>query len=427
MTPMRLTSRILLLLAGAAAGFQVPAGAETRVLYVAPRETPAFAAAERLGGPVQPSLHRALDQAAEAVNQPGPQTVTVMVAAGEYDGKAGQGTWPIPRLTNPQGSLRLVGGFGDDYSSRQPFTRLTKLVTSSGRPGAILSFAPRSQVREIVISGFHVDGALSNAYDEETNSFLRAGSRSFPVIAFNQLVTDRVVIADNLFLNGGHGVLDPLIAAASPETVVEIRNNLFLNNIKTMQVGAGSGLPYRGNTVKTVRLVQNTFLLNWPYNPEPTSSNVSAVTLHHRGTAQEIHVEGNLFAYNLGGAMQHDWQESRMPKLTLRNNLFYKNGLLFGKQEPGAGVFAGKFGLNPKYLVLDAARIADDFSYQVEGNVTLDPGLPVKQDLLVEADGDNLKVRNFAPRTAYDPKAPPLPSVPEARRYGIQPDRLWKP
>lgn len=100
---------------------------------------------------------------------------------------------------------------------------------------------------------------------------------------------DHLVIADNIFINGAHGAFDPYIMPISANTVVDITNNFFINTIKTIQIGAGIG--YKNNTVKEVNLRRNTFLLNWPYNPDKTSSNVSAVTLYHNHGAKQLNIE----------------------------------------------------------------------------------------------------------------------------------------
>ncbi len=98
-----------------------------------------------------------------------------------------------------------------------------------------------------------------------------------------------------------------------------------MNNIKTMTPAATAA---RGLIVKQINLLHNSFLLSWPFNPDPTSSNVSAIELYHKDGCQRLTIEGNIFAFNPGGAMQHDWPEDRMPDLAIRNNLFYMNSAL---------------------------------------------------------------------------------------------------
>lgn len=234
----------------------------------------------------------------------------------------------------------------------------------------------------------------------------------------------------------------------SANTVVDITNNFFINTIKTIQIGAGIG--YKNNTVKEVNLRHNTFLLNWPYNPDTTSSNVSAVTLYHKDGAKQLNIEDNIFAYNPGGAMQHDWVDSRMPGIALRRNLFFMNAALFAKGEADSGVFVGKFGTNAKYLILGLGTIGDDFNYKVENNVAFDPKIPIallplqsansasvdRQNTVMNdvrrlfgqnQDGGTVKIANYAPAMSFDVKTLPLPVEEKAKPYGVQPANLWQP
>jgi hypothetical protein len=403
----------LFVLTGVAALLATAASAET--IYVAPNGSDDYEAAQGLDGhSVEKTLHRALNSAAELLNG-GATEVSVHVAEGEYDGKAGMGIWEIPSINNPQGVLRIVGGWHDGFAERAPFDYWSALKTSETRNGAFISLGRRSALAEFTISGFIFDGSPSNGYDAETNSLIRSRTRTWPMLSFGYVKTDLLVIADNVFANAGHGVFDPAITPASDDAVVEIRNNLFLNNIKAIQVGAGI------NPVREVRVIGNTFLMNWPYNPDTTSSNVGALTLDERSSAQSIVIEGNIFAQNPGGAMQHDWPEDRMPELAIRSNVFYQNALLFGNDEPGAGVLVGKFGTNPRYLILDLETVEEDFGYNVEGNAYADPEFDVEFELEVTPDGDDVELMGFAPK--MDLRFVPLPAAMNIEGYGAHPDR----
>ena len=255
------------------------------------------------------------------------------------------------------------------------------------------------------------------------------------------------MIDSNIFLNGAHGAFDPGIVPLSADTVVDISNNFFLNNIKTMKAAALFG---GGMTVKQINLTHNSFLLSWPFNPDSTSSNISALELYHKDGCQQLNIEGNLFAYNPGGAMQHDPPEERMPATTIRNNLFYMNSALFKDGTPENGVFAGKFGSNPKYLLVDLETASDDLSYDMSGNVSLDPKITIamadlkaadsysvdrkdtvmndiRQLFSLNQDGGAVAIANYAPALVFSVSDLPLPAEPKAKAYGVQLDRLWKP
>lgn len=427
-----------------------PVDANDYTIYVAPGGTPAATSAEgKVNGTssfAERSAQKAFAKAGTLLSQPGTHSATIMLAGGDYAGQAGSGMYTVPSIKNAQATLRIIGGYAPDFATRQPFTHLTRLTTNIGRNEGILNISKQSELKELVISGLVLDAAPSNKYDARTNSILKGSSRTVPLLTLGMLMTDHVVIADNIFINGAHGAFEPWIAPASANTVVDITNNFFINTIKTIQVGSGIG--YRNNTVKEVNLRHNTFLLNWPYNPDATSSNVSAVTLYHKGGALQLNIEDNIFAYNPGGAMQHDWKENRMPGISLKRNLFFMNAALFGKGEPDAGVFAGKFGPNAKYLVIGLATIADDFSYAVADNVAFDPKIPItllellsvnsasvdrKNTVMNDVrrlfgqnqDGGTVKIANYAPVMDFDPKALPLPAEEKAKPYGVQPNTLW--
>lgn len=425
------------------------ARSDSYVIYVAPRDTPAAAAATAKANGntafAERTLQRAFNKAGELLAK-GSHQATILIAGGNYTGQAGVGMFNVPQIKNPQASLRIIGGLSEDFTGRQPFKNLTRLQTNEGRNEAIVQFARQSQLKQIVISGLLLDAAPSNKYDSRTNSILPGTSRTLPLLALAGPQTEHLVVADNIFINGAHGAFDPNIVPASPNTVVDITNNFFINTIKAIQVGAG--MAYRGNTVKEVNLRHNTFLVNWPLNPDTTSSNISAVNLYHSGAAQKLNIENNIFAHNPGGAMQHDWPANRMPKIALRNNLFFMNAALFGAGKADAGAMAGKFGPNAKHMILSLDTIADDFDYELAGNVAFDPKIPVmlhaikgvdsaavqRQNTLINdvrrifrqnQDGGTVAIANFAPAMEYSLEALPLPTEAKAQPYGVQPNRLW--
>ena len=414
------------------------------VVLVAPRNTPAaeHAAGAANGETVfaERRFFRALAKAAELLNEPGPNTVTVRVAGGQYTGQANQGTWVVPAVDNAEGTLHVLGGYDDTFSSRNPFANLVELVTVRGRDGGFIQMTRRSTLKELVISGFIFDAAPSNSYNAETNSILKGSSRTYPLMSFSQLITDHLVVSDNVFMNGAHGAFDPYVSPLSASTVVDIENNFFLNNIKTMQP---AGVSYRGNTISAINLTNNSFILGWPFNPDKTSSDVGVLKLYHTDGTQSLNIRGNLFAYNPGGAMQHDWPEDRMPEMTIEDNLFFMNAGLFENGAPDAGIFVGKFGTNPQYLILDMIGAEDDFGYNVSNNVSIDPELQLAMAPLGAADSESVErkntvlndvrrlfglnqdggtvaIANYAPRMAFDSGILPLPQNAAAQKYGVQ-------
>ena len=426
------------------------AASMAQTILVGPRDSEAYSFAESQADGsstfAERKLFKALVQAAQLANQAGPQTVIVKVAAGAYTGKANMGIWMVPQLTNPEAKLHILGGYDDQYKQRNPFTNLVNLVTSEGRNGAFLQFAKKSEIGELVISGLVFDAAPSNKYDDKTNSILKGTSRTYNMISFSQLKTQHLVVDSNVFINGSHGAFDPFIMPADANATIDITNNFFINNIKTLKTEASSN---RGAVVKTMRFANNSFILNWPYNPDPTSGEVSCINLYHKGGAAAVVFDHNLFAFNPGGAMQHDWPEDRMPALTLKQNLFFMNAGLFGDGKPDAGVFAGKFSTNPKYLLCDLITIEDDFSYTCSGNQAFEPKIPItlsdlqgadstqvqRKDTVLNdirrlfglnQDGGTVAIANYAPSMTFNPQQIPLPTEAKAKPYGVQIDQHFQ-
>ena len=420
--------------------------ATTYTILVAPRDTAALtnAEAKQNGSTIlsERKVYKALTKAAELLNQPGAHEVRVLIAAGEYTGQMSQGLWTIPVIDNPEGSLAIVGGWNETWNGRQPFKHLVKLKTAEGRPGPILSFTKNSVLKRAAVSGLLLDAAPSNQYDARSNSLLIAKSRTYTLLAFRLLKTDKLVVADNIFLNGAQGTMDPDIYPMSNETTITVRNNFFVNNRFPTST---RGRTYKGAQTKNMNFIHNSFILNWPYNPDPTSANVGVINLYNKECCQQLNIEGNLFAFNPGGAMQQDWVWDRMPKTRIHNNLFFSNAMLFGNGKKDAGVIVGKFGLNPKYLIADLYMLEDEFDYDVSGNVSFDPKVPITFPALVAANsadvqrqntgmndirrifgmnqsGGTVAIANYAPLVKWRLA---LPLEEKAKPYGVQPGKLW--
>lgn len=89
-------------------------------------------------------------------------------------------------------------------------------------------------------------------------------------------------------------------------------------------------------------------------------------------------------------------------------------------------MFVGKFGANPRYLLLKLDTIENDFNYKVGGNVVMDPGLPVQHALVVEAGkGDDVNISGYAPAMEFDLKSPPFPSNTAAKGFGVQASQIF--
>ncbi|HIG74469.1 MAG TPA: hypothetical protein EYQ24_07815 [Bacteroidetes bacterium] len=423
----------------------------TFAVLVAPRDTPAYAFAQSNANDAsvfaERKLWRGLNKAAELLNEGGNRTVMVLIAEGTYDGQFGTGVWKVPPVDNASGTLQIMGGYNEQFNGRQPFGLPVRLQTIYGRDGAILQFEQGTQLRELIVSGLLLDAAPSNAYDAQTNSIKKGESRHMTIVSMGRMVSERVTFADNIFLNGDRRAIDLTWSPASPDAEVHLVNNFFLNNLICLETKIyGRTISDRGGRL-VVR--HNSFILNWPYNPDNTSSNVGTVELYHRDSFRELVFERNLFAYNSGGVFQHDWPLNRMPDdIAIRENLFFGNGALWGDGEPGAAVMVGKFGTSPTYRVLSLEDVEDDYDADLAGNVAFNPEIPVvllplqgvnSGDVQAEVsvlndvrrmfgmntDGGTVAIQNFAPALSYDTRLLPLPQNDDAKAYGVQPTALY--
>jgi hypothetical protein len=280
----------------------------------------------------------------------------------------------FPDVQAPDARLRILGGYDDSFTTRAPFKNQTRLITADPRGRSVLRFEGKKHtLKELYLSGLTFDVAPGNNYDAKNNSLLKGGSSSFSVVAFGYLTTDRLVIADNTFLNAANGVAGPLVRAMSANTEVIIRNNMLLNNIHAWTVGSAS---FR-NQLKRYALINNSFILNWPYNPSPTTSNHGTLEIGNKYSASQVEISKNLFTYNAGGAIHAQWDDVKGPPMTISENLFWGNGALFDTSDPDEAAVLGKFNGSPKYVLL-TAEDAEDFDWDVEDNVSFDPGLKVQ-------------------------------------------------
>ncbi len=360
----------------------VAKAADLEVL-VAPRGSEAYGTAESMADGTavmaERRIHNAFRAASARLAECGGCTVTIRIAGGTYTGRADAGLWQFPDTMAPEGRLEILGGWDAAFEVREPFNTPTILQVAKDRSGPVLKFEGRKiTIGEVTVSGLVIDAGPSNNYDRETNSLTKAGSSTWGLLAFGNLATNRLTIADNVFMNAAEGVGGPLIRALSSDAEVHVRNNLFFNNVRAWIVpsGASSTIP------KRYVVEGNSFVLNWPFNPDPTTSNPGTLEIGNNYAAEMVEITGNLFAYNVGGAIHPQWDDDRGPDLVIQDNLFFKNGQLFGATESGDGAVVGKFAGSATYRTFDPIDLEDDFTWDVSGNVDMNPELAVKAPAL---------------------------------------------
>lgn len=233
------------------------------------------------------SLTKAFKTAVQQVTACGTCTVNIKIAAGDYFGKAKTGHWVFPDVVAPTVRVRILGGYDDSFTTRAPFQNQSRLITAQDRSRPVIQFAGRKHaLKGLYLSGLTFDVAPGNKYDSRNNSLLKGTSSLYPILAFGYLTTDSLVIADNIFLNGAHTVAQPLIRAMSNDAEILVRNNLILNTVMAWRVNSPSGKLM----LKRYGFENNSFILNWPYNPDPGTSNPGTLEIGNKYAASLVDI-----------------------------------------------------------------------------------------------------------------------------------------
>lgn len=318
-------------------------------------------------------LWKALELAAEHLNNQGPCGVTLRIAAGHYPGRLRTGVWQIPKIVAPDSSLHILGGHDGAFSRRTPFASQTVLEVAQDRNAPVLQFERNSKLDRFVLSGLVIDCGPSNVYGAGDN-LMTGQTGAYELLAFSYLEVEDLVVADNVFANAGHRVAETLIRAASDGAEILVRNNIFLNNVMTWRAFSAK---FRHQPARYV-FEHNSFILNWPHNPDRSTSNPGALELGDKHSAGTVELRRNLFAFNVGGAIHAGFDREHGPEMVVEDNLFWGNGALFELDDPGLGAVVGKFNRSRTYLPLHPDDLEDELEWQAAANVVLDPDLRVQ-------------------------------------------------
>lgn len=397
------------------------------------------AAAAKMNATCARHLTKAMNAAAEELAKGGPMKVTIKIAAGEHKGDMDAGNYLMPLFNNPQADLVFEGGYDASFSKRDPFFEPTYFVTTSARGGPFLVVKQKTMTKSLTFDGIVWDMVASNGYDAKTNSLIKSRSKTDKFIKFNYWELQDLVFKNNVFMNSPHVVTESLIRAANNNATITYANNIFFNNVIPIKLASAR---YR-NTVKLINVVNNSFILNWSMNPDPTTGMPGALNVGSKDDAQEIVIANNLFYGNFGGGIQ--LAPDNAPKLSIKNNNFVGNGLLHGKtaSEAVPVISARQNGLQPLDDLETIEDITDMTKGDGTGNVSINPGLgvalattktansgdvqalnnwqnAVKHILGQNLDGGRVDIKDYAPKQNYNPKAL-FPSVANAKAYGASP------
>ncbi|HHQ47419.1 MAG TPA: hypothetical protein ENK19_00870, partial [Acidobacteria bacterium] len=299
----------------AAAVVVAAAGAEAGVILVGGPRTEGKAAAAKSGAVWVKSLTKGFARAAREIG-PGTAEVELRLAEGEYTGDLGSGAYAIPKMVNPKATLTVSGGWIDGFSRRDPFGHPSVILATPQRSAPLWTVERGSKLGALVIDGLVWDAAPSNAYDARSNSLLPGKSCSFKYIKFNYLETNRLAFRSCIFLNSPGRAIEPLIRAATPKATMEFFNCIFFNNRIPLKLDSAR---FRNRPAK-ISVERCSFLLNWPYNPDPATGNRGALEIGPQEAAGEITISRCLFWGNVGGAIQAGF--TKLPALVIDNNDF---------------------------------------------------------------------------------------------------------
>ncbi|MBI3724624.1 hypothetical protein HY251_11810 [bacterium] len=423
-------ARSLLVILFAIACLARPAFAGDVVITVGGDQAKGAAAAAPSGGKWAPTLNKGLELAAAELEGNAEAGVVVRIATGSHDGD-GKGSYQLPAINNVKASLRIEGGYKEDFSRRDPFKTPTRIVTIVKRTAPLLTVhsglgANTDKMRSLTIDGVVFDVGNSNIYDNH-GSLLQKISAPYAIIDFNSVVLESLVVQNCVFANAPQGAFQTLVRPLTDAMEIRIRNSIFLNCV----------VPLRLDVVRAEGVVMKT-------NVQRISVDhcSAAVEIGHREAAKEFVITNNVFYASFGGAILCPHKQN--PKLTIKDNLFAGNGFYSATTEMGAAAMLVDGGDHREAIGAD--KIPEVKNVQDgEGNVTITPGIPIALTELKPFDatkvkaekswddevkrllGTNMKdgiikVRDFAPRKEFDPANPPLPTRPTAKRYGASPE-----
>lgn len=243
----------------------------------------------------------------------------VHVAAGDYFSAGGSGKFAInkPHIT-------LVGGYNKDFSQRNPFKNLTRLMrgassdprdcANSPKCGEVLQ---RQKIKSTkssynplgiivgekcdfaIVDGFVVDGYTRHAYKSNDDLSLKKGPIGTPCIQFSG--GRGVKVRNSIVLNcGGPGIkvdgmgtkLGRKDKSEMGDDWSEISNTLIVNtlmqsiNLRVGNMGMGAGNENRGAAL----LKNNTMLFNWAKGGEDYNLLV--------GRSTRLTVKNNLMGFS---------------------------------------------------------------------------------------------------------------------------------
>ena len=306
----------------------------------------------------------------------------VNVAAGDYNGTsdAGQFMINVPNLS-------LVGGWSDDFSSRNPFTNISLLRRKPGVKtnynsveDGIICMNPQAHkdggsvsCSGLIVDGFVIDGATRNIYNPNDGRLGAQGSWKGSLVKIyaaetysNYNLSFRNCVLMNCYNIG--------VEVKWQGDKNEISNCLLISNMIASIDCRGAQPPVNGPTAikgfpaTKVRIVNNTIAYNWEHDKAQMANGIML------GSAGTYTVENNVISWLIGpgsmGVRDYDDQD------VVRGNVFWVtgDGEAIVKKQAGASQMGG--GDEEE----EEEEEGGSGGSSLAGNVVADPGFTAKLD-----------------------------------------------
>lgn len=274
----------------------------------------------------------------------------VHVAAGEYTGRFGAGTWVIPF-----DRVALYGGYDARFETRDPWANPAHLSWDPASKNWPRQARLTSQAHDVVVDGFVLDMQGQVQYADEARTG-RTGKPSESAMEFSQPAT----IENCVVVNPGFHGIDVVPGS-------RVRNNLVLNALDWGVTVTTSVGPFARQAAEIER---NTILFSWDLQ-KPGGGGYGGAAIALRGSAR---ITRNILAYCDNSAIYsvHD-----VARHSITGNVFSRNRFANVTAQMGAD----------RAVANDAdMELLEEFGLAAyDGNVVADPGLPVDPDWAAKA------------------------------------------
>lgn len=313
----------------------------------------------------------------------------IHVAQGDYYGPGGSGLFVIAKP-----DITLVGGYNADFSSRNPFTNITRMMRGASEDPKDCLTSPRCKelvqrqkvpvtkasynARGIVVGqndhanfildGFVIDGYTRNTYKPNDDLSLAKGPIGTQCLQFN---SKGVKVRNNIIVNcAGPGVFMNALGTKldskkdkreSGDDWGEVSNNIIVNTImQSIDFRVGNRDAKTAPDGGCALIKNNTLAFNWERSGEDYNL--------LQGRQTQLTVKDNVMVF-AGFAINNGFDESRFGRYI--GNIFFGHtaGLYRYMDRPNSTLILD----DPKELTGDKCKKKYSCSMQSKDNIAMDP------------------------------------------------------